>query len=124
MIWMTPRRLEWALRVHGTELAAWPADQRAAALWLMRRCPQSRRVMADALAHEDAPLAADAALLASMQDRLVKRLAAPPPSAPVIRWGALAACTLAGLYLGAANLDTEQPDLFAAVQAIAIDAAL
>jgi hypothetical protein len=94
----------------------------------MRRCRHGRRVMADALAQDDASPAdahlADAALLASMQCRLVQRLAARSPAIPAIRWGALTACALAGLYLGTADLDAEQPDLLAAVQVIAIDAAL
>jgi hypothetical protein len=41
-----------------------------------------------------------------------------------MRWGALAACAMAGLYLGVANVAPEQPDLFAVVQSIAIEAAL
>jgi len=133
MTWMTPRRLDWALRLHGTDLAAWPVDQRAAALSLMRRCKQARRIMADALAQEDLlpadsyltdPPPGDAALLASMQCRLLRRLVARSPAVPAIRWGAFVACALAGLYLGTADFDAERPDLFAAVQVIAIDAAL
>lgn len=128
MIWMTPRRLDWALRVHGTELAAWPAAERAAALSLLRRCPTARQVMADALAQEDVP-AADPALLASLQGRLKQRaVCRTEPARPMLRRGALGgvltACALAGFYLGSASLDAEQPDLFAAVQAIAIDAVL
>jgi hypothetical protein len=128
MIWMTPRRLDWGLRVHGTELAAWPAAERAAALSLLRRCSMARQVMADALAQEDMP-AADPALLASLQGRLRQRAACrAEPARPMLRRGALGgvltACAVAGFYLGAAGLDAEQPDLFAAVQAIAIDAAL
>jgi len=123
MIWMTPRRLDWALRVHGTELAAWPAAERTAALTLMRRCGRARQVMADALAQEeDAPM--DQVLLTSMQCRLGRRLMAPSPARPAMRWGALAASALAGLYLGFAGVDAEQPDVFATVQAIAIYAAL
>ena len=38
--------------------------------------------------------------------------------------GMLTVCAVAGFYLGSASLDAEQPDLFGAVQAIAIDAAL
>ena len=48
MILMTPRRLDWGLRVHGTDLAAWPMAERAAALSLLRRCPAARQVMAPA----------------------------------------------------------------------------
>ena len=127
MIWMTPRRLAWVLRVRGTELAAWPLDERTAALSLMRRCDLARRVMAEVLAEEEEALA-DPALLASLQDGLGRRLAtcslAVPTMRPATRWGVLTACALAGLYLGYIGLDAEQPDVFAAVQAIAIDAAL
>lgn len=123
MIWMTPRRLDWALRSYGTELAAWPLAERDAALSLLRRCGQARQVMAAALAQEDAP-PTDAELLASMQRRLGRRLAAPSPAVPAMQWGALAACALAGLYLGTANADAERLDLFAGVQSIAIEAAL
>lgn len=134
MILMTPRRLDWGLRIHGTDLAAWPAAERAAALSFLRRCPAARQVMAEALAQEDLP-AADPALLASLQGRLGRQFAARqaeparrPMRSPMLRRGALGGvltvCALAGFYLGSASLDAEQPDLFAAVQAIAIDGAL
>ena len=121
MSWMTRRRLEWALRVHGTEIAAWPAAERVAALSLMRRCGRARKLVADALAGEDA--APDPALLCRMRGRL-QCCVARPSAPPAMRWGALAACALAGIYLGAATPEADQPDLFAAVQAIAIDEAL
>lgn len=125
---MTPRRLDWGLRVHGTELSAWPTAERAAALSLLRRCSAARQVMADALAQEDMP-ASDPALLASLQGRLSVRAARQAePARPMLRRGALGGvltvCALAGFYLGSASLDAEPSDLFAAVQAIAIDAAL
>ncbi len=128
MMGMTPRRLDWGLRVHGTELAAWPAADRAAALSLLRRCPAARQVMAEALAQEDMP-AADPALLASLQGRLRQRAAGrAEPVRPMLRRGALGGvltvCAVAGFYLGSASLDAEPSDLFSAVQAIAIDAAL
>lgn len=123
MMGMTPRRLDWALRLHGTDMTAWPGAERDAALALLRRCGQARQIVAAALAQDDAP-PIDAALLADMQRQLGRRLAAPAHTLPAMRWGALAACALAGLYLGAANADAEQPDLFAAVQSIAIEAAL
>ncbi len=131
MIWMTPRRLDWGLRARGTDLAAWPEAERAAAVSLLRRCSQARQVMADALAEEDAPQA-DAALLESLQCRLGQRLAASWQAGASrglmlrrgVLGGAFAVCALAGLYLGAAGLEADPPDLFAAVQAIAIDAAL
>ncbi len=125
---MTPRRFDWGLRVHGTDLAAWPAAERAAALSLLRHCPAARQVMADALAQEDLP-APDLALLASLQGRLRQRTAGRvKPARPMLRRGALGGvltvCAVAGFYLGSASLETEQPDLFGAVQAIAIDAVL
>ncbi len=127
MIWMTPRRLEWALRLYGTELAVWPSAERDAALSLLRRCGKARQLMAVALVRDDAAedaLLADAALLDRMQERLRQRLAAPSPAGPAVRWGVLAACAAAGLCLGVATVDAEQQDLFAAVQAIAIEATL
>ncbi len=125
---MTPRRFDWGLRVHGTDLTAWPAAERAAALSLLRRCPMARQVMADALAQEDLP-APDPALLASLQGRLRQRTGRrAEPARPMLRrsalGGVLTVCAVAGFYLGSASLETEQPDLFGAVQAIAIDAAL
>lgn len=127
MIWMTPRRLDWVLRSRGSDLAIWPAAERAAALSLMRRCGRARQVMADALAQDDgleSPPLHDCVVLARMQVRLRRRMAVPCQAVPAMRWGALAACAVAGLYLGAGDLGTDQPDMFAAVQAIAIDAAL
>lgn len=127
---MTPRRLDWGLRVHGTDLAAWPAAERAAALSLLGRSPAARQVMADALAQEDLP-AVDPALLASLQVRLRQQVTArqtEPAKSPMLRRGALGGvltvCAVAGFYLGSTSLEAEQGDLFAAVQAIAIDAAL
>ena len=126
---MTPRRFDWDLRVHGTDLAAWPAAERAAALSLLRRCAATRQLLADALAGEDLP-PPDPALLTSLQDRLRQRAAnwAEPARPMVLRrsalGGVLTVCAVAGFYLGSATLDAEQPDLFGAVQAITIDAAL
>ena len=84
--------------------------------------------MADALAQEAVPPPGPA-LLACLQDRFRQRAAArPEPARPMLRRGALGGvltvCAVAGFYLGSASLDAEQPDLFAAVQAIAIDAVL
>ena len=125
MIWMTLRRLDWALRTRGTAIADWPSCERTAALALLRRCSRARQMLADELAREDCPSQVyDAALLAGMQGRLRRRMVSHVPMVPAIRWGALAACVLAGLYLGIGEVDADQPDLFAAVQVIAIDAAL
>jgi len=128
MIFMTPRRFDWGLRVHGTDLTAWPVAERAAALSLLRRCPATRQLMADALAQEDLPTP-DPALLACLLGRLKQRAARrAEPARPMLRRGALGGvltvCAVAGFYLGSASLDAEQPDPFGAVQAIAIDAAL
>ena len=129
MTGMTPRRFDWGLRVHGTDLAAWPATERTAALSLLRRCAATRQALADALAGEDLP-PPDPALLDSLQSRLRQRAAdwAEPARPMALRRGALGGvltvCAVAGFYLGSATLDAEQPDLFGAVQAIAIDAAL
>ena len=129
MTGMTPRRFDWGLRVHGTDLAAWPVAEREAALSLLRRCAETRQVLADALAGEDLP-PPDPTLLASLQGRLKQRAAgwAKPARPLALRRGALGGmltvCAVAGFYLGSASLDAEQPDLFGAVQAIAIDAAL
>ena len=85
--------------------------------------------MADALAGEDLP-PPDPALLASLQSRLRQRAAnwAEPARPMMLRrsalGGVLTVCAVAGFYLGSASLEVEQPDLFGAVQAIAIDAAL
>ena len=119
---MTLRRFHWLLRAYGAGLAAWPAAERAAALALVRRSGQARQLLAEALAEEDAP-AADPLALCRMQRGLGQLFLSLPPATPAVRWGALVVCAAAGLYLGAVGVDAEQPDLFAAVQAVAIDAA-
>ena len=132
MIWMTLRRLDWVLRSRGSDLAIWPAAERTAALSLMRRCGRARQVMADALAQEDGaqddglaqPPRHDCPVLARMQAGLRRRMAILCHAVPAMRWGALAACAVVGLYLGAGDIAGDQSDMFATVQAIAIDAAL
>lgn len=122
MIWVTTRRLDWELQIRGPDLGSWPAEERAAALCLMRRCPVACRMVADRLAAEDDDVTADIALLPAMQRRLRRRLTVTAPAAPVMRWSVLAACALAGLYVGATRPDPEQADPFAPVQAVALDA--
>lgn len=114
--WMTLRRLEWLLRSLGPGVADWPERDRQAALALLRRSARARSALADALALEDAP-ASDPVLLCRMQARLRAWVMPASPAAAGMRWGALAACALAGLWLGV-SLDADPaPDLFAAVQA-------
>ena len=115
---MTRRRLAWLLQSRGTDLAAWPDHDRLAALSLLRRSRSAQRLLADALAAEDAP-EPNGAMLARMQHGLRLRLAPPPAMVRGMGWGALAACAAAGLYIGVGVARTEampQADLFSAVQ--------
>lgn len=124
---MTPRRLDWLLRASGTDLSAWPAGDRAAALALVRLDPTARAMLADALAREDAS-PADPAALARMQCGLRRCLLQLPPLPFGLRWGALAACTAAGLYFGIAGVPSDPgPDAgdpFAAVQSVTVASSL
>ena len=96
---MTPRHFAWSLRARGPDLSAWPAPDRAAAMALLRGDAALRTLLADALADDDAP-EGDAAGLCRMQAVVRRALAPPPPLLRGLRWGALAACVAAGLYLG------------------------
>lgn len=116
--WMTCRRLDWALRVRGTDLAGWPETERRSALALLRRSRAARRLLADAMATDETPEYDAGALHRVMR---TVRLRMAPPAAVVrgVGWGALAACAAAGLYLGvgAASPDANSAtDLFASVQ--------
>ena len=106
MIWMTVRRFDWALRTRGCVLAQWPAAERDAALRLLRRSAGARRMLADLLAAEEDGPDPDAAGLVRMQG-VVRRAVTPPPVMRGLRWGVIAACTAAGLYLGLPGLDTD-----------------
>jgi hypothetical protein len=114
---MTCRRLEWLLRARGTEIAAWPQAERAAALALLRRSRAARQALADAVALEDAP-EPDAAALWRMQQCF--RLAMTPAPVVVrgIGWSALAACVAAGLYLGVGVTEPDGQDLFSDAQTV------
>lgn len=104
MIWMTARRFDWTLRSRGTRLAAWPGAEREAALRLLRRSAAARSALADALALEDGP-EPDPVALGRMQGTVRHALLPASPVLRGIRWGAIAACVAAGLYLGVPALD-------------------
>lgn len=134
---MTLRRLDWALRARGTDLTTWPATDRLAALTLLRTSRVARTLLADALALDDArpdhltnspppsgqslDHLADPAVLARMQAALRDCMARTSPLLSGIRWGALAACTVAGLYFGMAG--RADSDAFAAVQSLTVASA-
>ena len=129
---MTPRRLDWALRTRGTVIADWLPADRAAAVALLRSSPAARSVLADALAHDDAdPVPPDRCALVRMQGALECALLQLPPLTFAVRWGVLAACTAAGLYLGAAaaldlgaDSGTDAADGFVAVQSVTVASSL
>lgn len=103
---MTPRNLEWLVRLHGPALATWPEPERHAALALLRRSAAARALLADALAREEIAEEEDAATLGRMQrglDQAIAARAAPARLAVGVRWGALAASALLGVWLGAAQ---------------------
>ena len=104
---MLPGRLLEALRHRGPALSRWPADERRAALRLLRLSPTARRLLADALEYPGAP-ASDPLALKRMQAGLRRRIgpAAAPPAR--VGWAALAACAVAGTWLGLGA--AEQPD--------------
>ncbi len=110
---MTPRTLDWLIRLHGPALAAWPERERLAALALLRRSAQARSVLAEALADDDASVEGeDAAALARMREGLDDAIAAhmmPARLALGARWGALAACAVLGIWLGAGQASAGQP---------------
>jgi len=129
---MTPRRLDWALRTRGTVVADWPQADRVAAVALLRSSPAARTVLADALARDESDLApADHCALVRMQGALKCALLQLPPLTFAVRWGVLAACTAAGLYLGAAaawdasaESGTDAADGFVAVQSVTVASSL
>jgi hypothetical protein len=115
---MRRRELRHHLDAAGPALETWRATERAAALRLLERSKAARADFVAALDAETAPpLAPDAATLARMQAGLARRLEArlhrvAPRRAPValsfrlhapVRWGAVAACFVAGAWLGLAG---------------------
>ncbi len=125
---MTPRCLDWTLRSRGTVIADWPQAERAAAVALLRSSPAARAVLADALVRDDAdPAPADRCALMRMQGSLKCAVLQLPPLTFALRWGVLAACTAAGLYLGAAaaldisaDSSADAADGFVAVQSVTV----
>ena len=102
---MTLRHLEWRLRVHGPALAAWPEEERVAALALLRRSAAARAHLAEVLARDEDGDQSCMPALHRMQARLCHAIAAreaPARLAIGARWGALAACALLGAWLGVA----------------------
>ena len=114
---MLPSQFTRALRHHGPALRRWPEPERRAALRLLRLSSAARRLLADSLEYPGMP-AADAPTLQRMRHGLQRRLApAVPAAAPPLRWAALAACALAGTWLGVGAADqTDARDLLAALQ--------
>jgi hypothetical protein len=107
---MTLRRFEWLLRLHGPALAAWPDQDRHAALAFLRCSVPARLALADALARDDGGCE-DALALARMQRGLNDAIAArqaPARLASGARWGALAVCALLGAWLGTAQAADQQ----------------
>ncbi len=127
---MTLRRLDWTLRARGADLAEWPAGDRLSAVALLRTSGAARTLLADILALDDArpdrwaDYLADPAALARMQEVLRGCMARPSPVLSGIRWGALAACTAAGLYFGMAGSVAADGDAFATVQSLTVASAL
>ncbi len=129
---MTPRCLDWTLRSRGTVVADWPQADRVAAVALLRGSPAARAVLADALARDEAdPAPPDRCALMRMQGALKCAFLQLPPLTFAVRWGVLAACTAAGLYLGAAaasdisaDTGTDAADGFVAVQSVTVASSL
>jgi hypothetical protein len=110
---MTPRRIEWLIRIYGPAIASWPEEERRAALALLRRSTRLREALADALACEDTPAddEGDGAALARMRGGLDAAIAARTSQARVaagarttMRLGALAACAVLGVWIGSTQV--------------------
>ena len=114
---LAPRRFAWLLHARGADLAAWPEADRAAAAALLRTCPESQRLLADALASEDTP-APEPEAAARIRATLRRALAPATPVARGLGWSALAACVAAGLYLGAASTPDTVADLPAGLPSV------
>ncbi len=121
MIWLLPRRLDWALRTRGTDLSRWPEDERQAAFGLLRRSDTARTLLADALASDPAPEpdADDMAAARRLRARLAHALRPSPPVWRGARWGALAASAAAGLYIGLLPIEPDASEPGPTVQATA-----
>ncbi len=136
---MTRRGFAAELARSGSDLAAWPAAAREAALALLERSGAARAIFARALHAEAAPSAARAAAVAvdnaadnALGERLLVPLRATLPSLlserrlaprrlrpPMLGWGTVAAAVALGLWLGGAGMGAApgpSPDLFASAQ--------
>ena len=103
---MNPRRFRWLLAARGPALDSWPAPDRAAALLLLRHSAAARNAFAEALTDDDAP-APDGPGLARLQHAVRRAVAMPAPVERGVRWGMLAACGGAGLFLGVSSVEPE-----------------
>jgi len=116
---------------HGSDLARWPESERQAALRLLRRSAAARRRFLAAL-DDDGGLDAEAAsldpaltarLLAGARRGIADQVHRPRDTArarlplPAMRWGALAACAVLGVWVGwTASAGVPPPTLLASVQ--------
>ena len=103
---MSARRFAWMLRARGPDIAGWPQRERDGAMALLRQDKAAQELLAEALTAEDAP-ALDAAALARVMCPVRAALAPLTPLMRGLRWGAIAGCLLAGLYLGALSAQGE-----------------
>lgn len=119
------------LALHGPDLAHWPESERNAALRLLRRSAAARRRYLAAL-DDDAGMGAEAAavdpaVMARMmagarrgvsieahRSEPIRHVRLPLPA---MRWGALAACAVLGVWVGwTATAASPPPTLLASVQ--------
>ena len=119
------------LALRGSDLARWPDSEGQAALRLLRRSAAARRRYLAAL-DDDGGLDAEAAsldpalmarLLAGARRGIAKEAPRSRDTArarlplPAMRWGALAACALLGVWVGwTASVGAPPPTLLASVQ--------
>jgi len=128
---MIGSRFSRHLALRGADFARWPESERQAALRLLRRSAAARRRYLAAL-DDDATLGADAAavdpaltarLMAGARRGIADGIAPPrrawrsPLPVPAMRWGALAACAMLGVWVGwTASTTAPPPTLLASVQ--------
>ncbi|MBN9562840.1 MAG: hypothetical protein J0H14_19260 [Alphaproteobacteria bacterium] len=116
---------------HGSDMAHWPESERKAALRLLRRSAAARRRYLAAL-DDDPGMGAEAA---QVDPAVIARMVAGARRAtsvevrrsasirhiqlplPAMRWGALAACAVLGVWVGwTATATAPPPTLLASVQ--------
>jgi hypothetical protein len=133
---MTWWRFSRRLALRGPDLARWPESERSAALRLLRRSPVARRRYLAALDDDDAIDAEAAAVDPALTARLMagarrgiagqahrsRRARRVPLPVPAMRWGALAACAVLGVWVGwTASATAPPPTLLASVQLTPMD---